>query len=140
MPYSVKEMFHTLQGEGANAGRSAVFCRFAGCNLWSGYEVDRANAICNFCDTDFVGVDGKNGGEFKEANELAEAVDKIWDVQVNNKKNNDNIFSNGGRVLNFVTISSSYKESRNNILKLINNLNWSNGFFRKDIGFKVIDK
>ena len=65
MSYSIKEMFHTLQGEGANAGRSAVFCRFAGCNLWSGYEVDRANAICNFCDTDFVGVDGKNGGEFK---------------------------------------------------------------------------
>ena len=99
MPYSVKEMFHTLQGEGANAGRSAVFCRFAGCNLWSGYEVDRANAICNFCDTDFVGVDGKNGGEFKEANELAEAVDKIWDAQVNNKKNKFIVFTGGEPLL-----------------------------------------
>ena len=85
MSYSIKEMFHTLQGEGANAGRSAIFCRFMGCNLWSGYEIDRANAICKFCDTDFVGIDGQNGGEFKSANELAEAVDKIWNSQVNNK-------------------------------------------------------
>ena len=87
MTYSVKEIFHTLQGEGANSGRSAVFCRFTGCNLWSGHEVDRADAVCNFCDTDFVGTDGLNGGKFEEASELAEAVDNIWNTHVPNKKN-----------------------------------------------------
>jgi len=70
MAYSVKEIFHTLQGEGANAGRSAVFCRFTGCNLWSGHEVDRADAVCNFCDTDFVGTDGVNGGKFERQRNL----------------------------------------------------------------------
>lgn len=72
--YSVKEMFYTLQGEGAQAGRAAVFCRFAGCNLWSGRESDRATAICKFCDTDFVGTDGLGGGKFASAMELAQAV------------------------------------------------------------------
>ena len=71
MTYSVKEMFLTLQGEGANTGRLAVFCRFAGCNLWSGLERDRATAVCNFCDTNFVGVDGEGGGKFKTAQALA---------------------------------------------------------------------
>jgi len=71
--YSVKEIFYTLQGEGANAGRPAVFCRFAGCNLWTGREADRVTAICDFCDTDFVGV-GQDGGRFATAGELAEAV------------------------------------------------------------------
>ena len=70
MTYSVKEMFLTLQGEGANAGRLAVFCRFAGCNLWSGLERDRLTAVCRFCDTDFVGTDGAGGGKFKEAKDL----------------------------------------------------------------------
>ena len=65
MTYSVKEIFYTLQGEGANAGRPAVFCRFAGCNLWNGREADRVTAVCQFCDTDFVGTDGTNGGKFK---------------------------------------------------------------------------
>jgi 7-carboxy-7-deazaguanine synthase (Cx14CxxC type) len=78
MTYSVKEIFHTLQGEGARAGTSAVFCRFAGCNLWSGREEDRASAACDFCDTDFVGTDGTGGGRFDTAAELAAAVDRAW--------------------------------------------------------------
>jgi len=68
--YSVKELFATLQGEGAQAGRAAIFCRFAGCNLWSGREEDRSTAICQFCDTDFVGTDGVGGGKFESADEL----------------------------------------------------------------------
>jgi 7-carboxy-7-deazaguanine synthase (Cx14CxxC type) len=76
--YSVKEIFHTLQGEGAQAGRPAVFCRFAGCNLWSGREEDRSSAICQFCDTDFVGTDGVNGGRFADAQRLADAIDEQW--------------------------------------------------------------
>ena len=78
MAYAVKEIFYTLQGEGAQAGRAAVFCRFAGCNLWSGREADRATAVCTFCDTDFVGTDGPGGGRFGSAAELACAVDAAW--------------------------------------------------------------
>ncbi len=78
MSYQVKEIFYTLQGEGANAGRPAVFCRFAGCNLWSGREADRASAICRFCDTDFVGTDGTNGGRFDSASDLAECIAGQW--------------------------------------------------------------
>jgi len=78
MSYAVKEIFYTLQGEGAQAGRSAVFCRFAGCNLWSGREADRATAICRFCDTDFVGVDGDGGGKLETAEALAAAVEQKW--------------------------------------------------------------
>ena len=78
MTYSVKEIFLTLQGEGGQAGKAAVFCRFAGCNLWSGREQDRATAICTFCDTDFVGVDGEGGGKFTTAETLAAAVDAAW--------------------------------------------------------------
>ena len=78
MSYSVKEIFYTLQGEGAQAGRPAVFCRFAGCNLWSGREEDRFSAICQFCDTDFVGTDGVNGGRFADAQRLADAIDEQW--------------------------------------------------------------
>jgi 7-carboxy-7-deazaguanine synthase len=74
MAYAVKEIFYTLQGEGAQAGRPAVFCRFAGCNLWSGLERDRATAVCKFCDTDFVGTDGEGGGKFGTAEQLADAV------------------------------------------------------------------
>ena len=72
--YSVKEIFYTLQGEGAHAGRAAVFCRFSGCNLWTGREQDRANAICRFCDTDFIGTDGVGGGKFETAQSLANAI------------------------------------------------------------------
>src|SRR5579863_3012146 len=78
MSYAVKEIFYTLQGEGAQAGRPAVFCRFAGCNLWSGREADRAQAVCDFCDTDFVGTDGAGGGRYADAPSLAAAVAQSW--------------------------------------------------------------
>ena len=78
MTYTVKEIYYTLQGEGAQAGRAAVFCRFAGCNLWTGREEDRARAVCQFCDTDFIGTDGPGGGKFVTATALAEAVDRAW--------------------------------------------------------------
>src|SRR5580692_11524447 len=90
MTYSVKEIYKTLQGEGGQAGRAAVFCRFAGCNLWTGREADRAKAVCQFCDTDFVGVDGVGGGRFKSANELAERIELAW---------------NGGRERRFVVFT-----------------------------------
>ena len=79
MGYAVKELFHTLQGEGAQTGRAAVFCRFAGCNLWSGREADRAAAACRFCDTDFVGLDGLGGGRFDVAEDLAAAIADAWE-------------------------------------------------------------
>ena len=78
MTYSVKECFYTLQGEGAQTGRAAVFLRFAGCNLWSGLERDRASAVCKFCDTDFVGVDGDGGGKFATAEAVVEHVAGKW--------------------------------------------------------------
>ena len=78
MTYSVKEIFYTLQGEGANTGRPAVFLRFAGCNLWSGREADRSDAVCRFCDTEFVGTDGTGGGKFDTAETLAAAVAGVW--------------------------------------------------------------
>jgi 7-carboxy-7-deazaguanine synthase len=76
--YTVKELFPTLQGEGAHAGRAAVFCRFSGCNLWSGREEDRSTAVCQFCDTDFVGSDGLGGGKFETAISLADAIEAAW--------------------------------------------------------------
>jgi 7-carboxy-7-deazaguanine synthase len=81
MTYRVKEIFYTLQGEGAQAGRPAVFCRFSGCNLWSGREVDRGTAICRFCDTNFFGTDGDGGGTFETAEQLANAVAVLWPSQ-----------------------------------------------------------
>ncbi|MBU0726921.1 MAG: 7-carboxy-7-deazaguanine synthase [Alphaproteobacteria bacterium] len=78
MTYTVKEIFKTLQGEGGQAGRAAVFCRFAGCNLWSGREEDRDTAVCRFCDTDFIGTDGEGGGKFRTAQHLADAVLAAW--------------------------------------------------------------
>ncbi len=78
MSYAVKEIFYTLQGEGALTGRPAVFCRFAGCNLWSGREKDRAEAVCPFCDTDFVGMDGSAGGRYRDADALADRVAALW--------------------------------------------------------------
>jgi 7-carboxy-7-deazaguanine synthase len=84
--YSVKEIFYTLQGEGANTGRASVFCRFAGCNLWTGREADRSKAVCQFCDTDFVGTDGDGGGKFADAHELAQAVADKWPQGVAGKK------------------------------------------------------
>ena len=85
MTYAIKEIFYTLQGEGANAGRPAVFCRFAGCNLWSGREEDRATAVCQFCDTDFVGMDGVGGGRFATADDLAAAIVAQWPRDVKQK-------------------------------------------------------
>lgn len=81
MTYAVKELFKTLQGEGAHAGRAAVFCRFAGCNLWSGREADRASAACTFCDTDFIGTDGPGGGKFASAQLLADGIAATWGTQ-----------------------------------------------------------
>ena len=78
MSYAVKEIFYTLQGEGFHTGRPAVFCRFSGCNLWSGREEDRPNAICRFCDTDFVGTNGPGGGRFASPDELADAITRHW--------------------------------------------------------------
>ena len=78
MSYAVKELFLTLQGEGGQAGRAAVFCRFAGCNLWTGREEDRATAVCQFCDTDFVGMDGPGGGRFATPEDLAASAAKLW--------------------------------------------------------------
>lgn len=86
MTYSAKEIFYTLQGEGGNAGRAAVFLRFAGCNLWSGLERDRATAVCNFCDTDFVGINGPGGGKFQTADDLAEAVLQQWPAETPGRK------------------------------------------------------
>lgn len=86
MSYMVKEIFYTLQGEGGNAGRAAVFCRFAGCNLWSGREADRASAQCSFCDTDFVGIDGTAGGKFSTAAELASVISDCWTNTISERK------------------------------------------------------
>ena len=78
MAYSVKEIFYTLQGEGAQSGRAAVFCRFTGCNLWTGLEADRGRAVCQFCDTDFVGTDGEQGGSFASAADLVDVLSRVW--------------------------------------------------------------
>jgi 7-carboxy-7-deazaguanine synthase len=96
MAYSVKEMFYTLQGEGRQAGHAAVFLRFAGCNLWSGLEKDRAKAVCRFCDTDFVGTNGLNGGKFAQAAQLAAAVNACWPDQ---KATNKLVVCTGGEPL-----------------------------------------
>ena len=85
MTYAVKEMFYTLQGEGAQAGRASVFCRFAGCNLWNGREEDRSAAVCTFCDTDFIGTDGEGGGKFGTADELADSIASKWPAAVPGK-------------------------------------------------------
>lgn len=76
--YSIKEIFYSLQGEGAHSGRPAIFCRFAGCNLWSGREQDRDSAVCDFCDTDFIGTDGNNGGKFSDAETLVKFLTRLW--------------------------------------------------------------
>lgn len=83
--YTVYEIFYTLQGEGAQSGRPAVFCRFSGCNLWSGRERDRASAVCDFCDTTFVGTGGQNGGKFASADELVAAINQLWPKETGGK-------------------------------------------------------
>jgi 7-carboxy-7-deazaguanine synthase len=94
--YAAKEIFLTLQGEGANAGRAAVFCRFSGCNLWSGQEKDRADAICGFCDTDFVGTDGTGGGRFADAEAIATVIERVW---VGGRTNRFVVFTGGEPLL-----------------------------------------
>ena len=96
MSYAVKEIFLTLQGEGAHAGRAAVFCRFAGCNLWSGREQDRAGATCQFCDTDFVGTDGTLGGRYASADELADIIAAQWTGKDTNENANRYAVLTGG--------------------------------------------
>jgi len=95
--YAIKEIFYTLQGEGFHAGRPAVFCRFAGCNLWSGREQDRAGAVCNFCDTDFVGTDGENGGKYPDANAAADKIVSLWPQD--QKENRFVVFTGGEPLL-----------------------------------------
>jgi 7-carboxy-7-deazaguanine synthase len=97
MTYSVKEIFYTLQGEGANTGRPAVFCRFSGCNLWSGREIHRARAICQFCDTDFVGTNGVNGGKYVRAGDLASVIERTWSPR--NRMNRFVVFTGGEPLL-----------------------------------------
>ena len=97
--YTVKELFPTLQGEGAHAGRAAVFCRFAGCNLWSGREEDRATAVCQFCDTDFVGSDGVGGGKFANAAQLADAIEQAWNSTSAGPQQRHVVFTGGEPLL-----------------------------------------
>jgi 7-carboxy-7-deazaguanine synthase (Cx14CxxC type) len=92
--YAVKEIFLTLQGEGAHAGRTSVFCRFSGCNLWSGREQDRATATCQFCDTDFVGTDGTLGGRYASADELADTIERTWAEKIRTEKTRSGDASN----------------------------------------------
>jgi len=99
MAYAVKEIYFTLQGEGAHTGRPAVFCRFAGCNLWSGHEKDRAQAVCRFCDTDFVGTDGPGGGSFASPEELAEAIARAWPGDVGRRTRPLVVFTGGEPLL-----------------------------------------
>lgn len=99
MTYSVKEIYLTVQGEGAQTGIAAVFLRFAGCNLWSGLEKDRATAICKFCDTDFIGTNGPNGGKFKEAEGLVQAVTKHWPLAGEEKAGQPWVICTGGEPL-----------------------------------------
>lgn len=99
MGYTVKEIFYSLQGEGANAGRPAVFCRFAGCNLWSGREEDRATAVCSFCDTDFLGTDGAGGGRFGTSRELARVLAGFWPAPSPHGGNSPFVVFTGGEPL-----------------------------------------
>ena len=96
--YTIKEIYKTIQGEGAFSGRPAVFCRFAGCNLWTGREEDRANAICQFCDTDFIGTNGERGGKY-EAEELAEALNESWSQACDDTDNKFVVFTGGEPLL-----------------------------------------
>lgn len=98
MLYSVKEIYKTIQGEGAFAGRTSVFCRFSGCNLWTGREEDRSTAICQFCDTEFVGTDGSHGGKYS-ALELSQAIDQVWSDKCDSQENKFVVFTGGEPLL-----------------------------------------
>jgi 7-carboxy-7-deazaguanine synthase (Cx14CxxC type) len=99
LSYSVKEIFYSLQGEGFHAGRPAVFCRFAGCNLWSGKEADREKAVCKFCDTDFIGTDGPEGGKFETAGELVQSIARLWPVKKKDRLGRPFVVCTGGEPL-----------------------------------------
>src|SRR5690242_13035303 len=99
LTYSVKEIFYTLQGEGNHVGRAAVFCRFAGCNLWSGREADRSSAVCQFCDTDFVGTDGTLGGRYATADDLAATIAAQWTGTRNGGQDHRYVILTGGEPL-----------------------------------------
>lgn len=101
--YSVKEAFYTLQGEGAQAGRASVFCRFTGCNLWSGRERDRADSRCTFCDTDFVGTDGQNGGQFADADALSSHLERLWPLSTSGRHRRYVVFTGGEPLLQLDT-------------------------------------
>lgn len=130
--YSVKEIFPTLQGEGAHTGRAAVFCRFSGCNLWSGREIDRKTSICQFCDTDFVGTDGNNGGKFATACELSEFINEIW-LSMNKSSGRKFVVFTGGEPIlqldqalidELHSIGFEVAVETNGTLSLPNNLDW----------------
>ena len=113
MSYSVKEMFYSLQGEGFYAGRPAVFCRFAGCNLWSGKEADREKAVCKFCDTDFIGTDGPEGGKFETAGELVKSIAGLWPGKKKNRSERPFVVCTGGEPLlqlNVQLLSAFHRE------------------------------
>lgn len=99
MSYAVKEIFATLQGEGAHTGRAAIFCRFSGCNLWSGRQKDRTEASCSFCDTDFIGTDGPGGGRFETAESLAQTISQYWQQKSSSHKNRYVVFTGGEPLL-----------------------------------------
>jgi len=99
MAYTIKEIYYTLQGEGAHTGRPAVFCRFTGCNLWSGHEADRDSAVCQFCDTDFVGTDGPGGGTFRDATAVARAIAMTWPTNGNANDSDPFVVFTGGEPL-----------------------------------------
>jgi 7-carboxy-7-deazaguanine synthase len=101
LTYTVKEIFYTLQGEGAQTGRAAVFCRFSGCNLWSGHEADRSRAVCQFCDTDFVGT-GPDGGRFRSAKELADAINRCWEGEGRSTREGDTSRPSAGLPIKYV--------------------------------------
>jgi len=99
LSYSIKEIFYSLQGEGYHAGRTAVFCRFAGCNLWSGKEADRGKAVCQFCDTDFIGTDGPEGGNFETAGELVQSIARLWPAKNKDRSERPFVVCTGGEPL-----------------------------------------
>ena len=127
--YKIKEIFYTLQGEGAQSGRPAIFCRFSKCNLWNGREEDRSSSVCNFCDTDILGTDGQNGGEYKTATDLASAVNLLW----SNKKGKPFVVCTGGEpalqldeelIDNFHSLGFEVAVETNGTLPLPSGIDW----------------
>ena len=125
--YAVKEIFYTLQGEGAQTGRAAVFCRFAGCNLWSGREAERGSAICQFCDTDFADTKGPGGGKFRSAKELAAAVEEKWRSRATRKATTD-------------PSTSQFAKNANGSAQDDNSQNQDDGYQRKSEGQAAVNR